>query len=113
MQGITRSIKVAAALCRLLFSAFFPLTAEAALQLPSYASGGNLQGDLTSTGQSITNILIAVTVMVGIGGIIWAGMAFASGDGETGKRRLWHAVIGLILAATATGIAAIAVGAAR
>lgn len=87
------------------------LSAEAALTLPSYASGGaNLSGDLEHTGSAITKILIAVTVMVGIGGIIWSAMAFASGDGETGKQRLKNAVIGLVVCTVATGIAALATG---
>ncbi len=89
----------------------YALSAEAALQLPSYASGGsNLQGDLESTGGAITKILLGVTVMIGIAGIVFSGMAFASGDGEKGKERLKYSVIGLIVAATATGIASIATG---
>lgn len=89
----------------------YALSAEAALQLPNYASGGaNLTGDLESTGSVITKVLSGVTVMVGILGIIFAGMAFAAGDGETGKTRLKNSVIGLVIAAVATGIAAIATG---
>ena len=87
------------------------LGAEAAIQLPSYAAtGANLQGDLERTGGNITKIMIGVTVMVGIVGIVFAGMAFAAGDGETGKQRLKNAVIGLVVAAVATGIAALATG---
>lgn len=92
-------------------AAFHAFSVQAALQMPNYASsGGNLQSDLERTGGNITKLLLFVTVMVGIGGIIYAGMAFASGDGETGKMRLRNAVIGLIVAAVATGIAALATG---
>jgi len=90
---------------------FLALPALAALQLPNYAaSGANLSSDLEATGGTITKVLIAITVMVGIAGIVFSGMAFASGDGETGKQRLKNAVIGLAIAATASGIAAIATG---
>ncbi len=89
----------------------YALSAEAALQLPNYAAGGaNLQGDLESTGSAITKILLGLTVMIGIAGIIFSGMAFAAGDGEKGKERLKYSVIGLIIAATAAGIASIATG---
>lgn len=82
-----------------------------ALDLPNYASSGaDLQSNLTTTGKTITTILLGVTVMIGIGGIIFSGMAFASGDGETGKTRLKNSVIGLVIAATAYGIAAVAIG---
>lgn len=102
-----KAVKVIAGLV----AAFQTLSVHAALQMPNYASSGsNLQSDLERTGGNITKILLFVTVMVGIGGIIYAGMAFASGDGETGKMRLRNAVIGLIVAAVATGIAALATG---
>lgn len=89
----------------------YALAAEAGLQLPNYASGGsNLTGDLEATGSVITKVLTGVTVMVGIGGIIFSGLAFAAGDGEKGKERLKNSVIGLVIAAVATGIAAVATG---
>lgn len=98
-------------LVSLAVSFIFAFPAIAALQLPNYAAGsGNLSSDLENTGGTITKILIGVTVMVGIAGIVWSGAAFASGDAEIGKQRLKNAVIGLIIAATASGIAAVAVG---
>jgi hypothetical protein len=90
----------------------FALPVMAALTLPNYASSGSdLSGDLESTGGTSTKVLIAMTVMVGILGIIYSGLAFAAGDGEKGKERLKNAIIGLVIAATASGIAAIATGA--
>jgi hypothetical protein len=103
--------RTASALALVFVMVFLALPAIAALQLPNYAaSGANLSSDLESTGGTITKVLIAITVMVGIAGIVFAGMAFAAGDGETGKQRLKNAVIGLVVAATASGIAAIATG---
>ncbi len=81
-----------------------------AIQLPNYAQGGNLSNDLEKTGGAITKVLTGIAVMAGIGGIVVAGIMFATGKGEEGKQKLTYAVIGLILVAVASGIAAMALG---
>lgn len=108
-----RAAKALIFCCPLLVS-FIPVLAAAAnIQLPSYANSGNLSSNLESTGGAITKVLISIAVMVGIGGIVWSGVCFSTGDGDKGKRLLGYSVVGLIIVAVAGGIAAIAIGTAK
>lgn len=83
--------------------------AEAAVQLPNYAQGGNLSSGLQSTGKAITDIISLVVAILAIIGIMVGAGFFATGNGERGRTFVIGGVVALILAGSAYGIAALVV----
>lgn len=81
------------------------LPAEAALQIPSYAQGGDLKTVTESKGKKITEIVSLVVVIISIICIMIGGGYFSVGNGERGKQFVVGSVVGLILAGAAYSIA--------
>lgn len=87
------------------FYCLFTVEKAIAAQLPSYASGGNLQGDLESKGQTITEILSLIGLILAIITIVIGGIKIGTGDAEGGKRLLIGGLIGIVIIGSVYGIA--------
>ncbi len=90
--------------------AFSARTASAAIRLPSYAQGADLRMTLEERAHAITDVIALIVSILAIVGILIGAGYFAIGQGERGKSYVIGSVIGLILAASAYGIAALVVG---
>ena len=84
---------------------FFIFPAFGALDLPNYASGGNLKSELQSKGKAITDTVSMIAAIVSIIGIVVGGGMIGSGNADSGKRYVLGGIIGLIIAGVAFGIA--------
>ncbi len=80
------------------------------LELPSWASSGNLENEMKSKGQEATEILSIIVVLLAIGGMVVGAGFLAVGNQEKGKQFLFGGIIGLIVAGSVYGIAAIFIG---
>jgi hypothetical protein len=80
-----------------------------AADLPTYAQGDNINTKVDSKGRDITNVVVAVAVIIGIIGLFVAAGFFGAGQSDTGRRVLISSIIGLILTALAYAIAAVAI----
>ncbi len=90
--------------------AFSARTASAAIRLPGYAQGADLRMTLEERAHAITDVIALIVSILAIVGILVGAGYFAIGQGERGKSYVVGSVIGLILAASAYGIAALVVG---
>lgn len=90
-----------------LMAVWAALPAEAALQLPNYAQGGSLSTTIQSKGKAITDIISMIVAILAIIGMIVGAGYFTVGNGEKGKMFLFGGVIGLVVAGSAYGIAAL------
>ncbi len=90
--------------------AFLARTASAAIRLPDYAQGADLRMTLEERAHAITDVIALIVSILAIVGILIGAGYFAIGQGERGKSYVVGSVIGLILAASAYGIAALVVG---
>lgn len=75
------------------------------IDLPNYASGGNLKTELQSKGKAITDVVSMVAAIVSIIGIVAGAAMIGSGNADGGKRYVIGGVVGLIVAGVAFGIA--------
>lgn len=83
------------------------LAGNDSVELPSWANTGDLESELSSKGKeaaSIISIIVAILAIVGM--LVGAGF-FAVGNQENGKKYLIGGIIGLIIAGSVFGIAAI------
>ena len=83
------------------------LCAEAALQLPGYATGQSVKADLESKGRKVTDV---VTLVVGIGailGILWGALKIGTGNAEEGKRYVIGGMTAIVIASVVYGIVAL------
>lgn len=84
-----------------------PMTAVAELRLPNYAQSADAETAVESLGQRITNLVsLVVAIICIIGMLIGAGYAGA-GNGERARQFFVGSMIGLAIAGTAYGIAAV------
>lgn len=84
--------------------------ASAAMRLPGYAQWADLRMTLEERAHAITDVIALIVSILAIMGILIGAGYFAIGQGERGKSYVIGSVIGLILAASAYGIAALVVG---
>lgn len=82
----------------------------AAIRLPNYAQGADLRMTLEERAHAITDVIALIVSILAIVGILIGAGYFAIGQGERGKSYVVGSVIGLVLAASAYGIAALVVG---
>jgi len=94
----------------LLSMAFVTKASLAAMRLPDYAEGADLRVTLEERAHAITNVITLIVSILAIIGILIGAGYFASGQGERGKSYVIGSVIGLVLAASAYGIAALVIG---
>lgn len=80
------------------------------MRLPGYAQGSDLRITIEERAHAITDIISLIVSILAIMGILIGAGYFASGQGERGKSYVVGSVIGLILAASAYGIAALVIG---
>jgi len=85
--------------------------ALAVMRLPDYAQGSDLQITLEERAHAITDVIALIVSILAIMGILIGAGYFATGQGERGKSYVIGSVIGLVLAASAYGIASLVVGA--
>ncbi len=83
------------------------LAANSGLELPSWANSGNLEGELSSTGQNVAGIISMIVALLAIGGMLVGAGFFTVGNPDRGKTYLFGGVTGLILAGSVYGIAAL------
>ncbi len=83
--------------------------AYAVLRLPLYAEGADLRMSLEERAHAITDVIALLVSILAIIGILIGAAYFASGQGERGKSYVIGSIIGLVLAASAYGIAALIV----
>ncbi len=83
-----------------------PLSAHA-LQLPNYAQGGDLASTLQTQGKAVTDILALVATIISIMGIVVGAIRIGGGDPDGGKRWVVSGVLGLVIAGSVYGIAAL------
>lgn len=97
----------------LIASVFFiepSIAANDGLELPSWASSGNLESEISQKGQSAANILsLIVAILAVIGMLIGAGF-FTVGNQDKGKTFLIGGILGLLIAGSVFGIASIFIG---
>jgi hypothetical protein len=93
-----------------LFAALMSMKAWAIMRLPNYAQGADLRVTLENRAHAITDVIALIVSILAIIGILIGAGYFASGQGERGKSYVIGSVIGLVLAASAYGIAALVVG---
>lgn len=79
------------------------------MRLPSYAQGADLRVTLEERAHAITDVIALIVSILAIIGILVGAGYFASGQGERGKSYVVGSVIGLVLAASAYGIATLVV----
>ncbi|WP_298135407.1 hypothetical protein [Acidiferrobacter sp.] len=85
-------------------------SAFAIMQLPGYAQGSDLRMTIEERAHAITDVIALVVSILAIIGILIGAGYFAIGQGDRGRSYVVGSVIGLILAASAYGIAALVVG---
>jgi len=86
----------------------FVLPAEATMQLPSYAQGGNVTQDVQSKGKAFTDLISMIVAILAIIGMLVGAGYYGIGNGEKGKTFVIGGVIALVLAGSVYGIAALA-----
>ncbi|HUW97644.1 MAG TPA: hypothetical protein VMV40_02220 [Acidiferrobacter sp.] len=91
-------------------AAFVTKVSYAAMRLPDYAEGADLRVTLEERAHAITDMIALIVSILAIIGILIGAGYFASGQGERGKGYVVGSVIGLVLAASAYGIAALVIG---
>ena len=94
----------------LLSATFMTGVSSAAMRLPDYARGADLRVTLEERAHAITNVIALIVSILAIIGILIGAGYYASGQGERGKSYVIGSVIGLVLAVSAYGIAALVVG---
>lgn len=87
--------------------AFAAIPAEAATQLPNYAQGGNLTSQVQSKGKAITDLLSLICAILSIIGMVIGATMIGIGKPESGKVTFICGVLGIILAGSIYGIAAL------
>ncbi len=85
-------------------------TALAIMRLPNYAQGSDLRVTIEERAHAITDVIALVVSILAIIGILIGAGYFAVGQGERGRSYVVGSVLGLILAASAYGIAALVIG---
>ncbi len=85
--------------------------AMAIMRLPGYAEGSDLRITIEERAHAITDVIALIVSILAIIGILIGAGYFAIGQGERGKSYVIGSVLGLVLAASAYGIAALVVGA--
>ncbi|MCP5008174.1 MAG: hypothetical protein GY941_30210, partial [Planctomycetes bacterium] len=78
-----------------------------AVELPSWAQTGNLESELSNKGKDAANIISLIVAILAIIGMLVGAGFFATGKQEEGKKFLFGGIIGLIVAGSVFGIAAI------
>ncbi len=87
---------------------FDPLfAANSSLDLPSWANSGNLENELSSTGQNVAGVISMIVALLAIAGMLVGAGFFTVGNPERGKTYLFGGVTGLVLAGSVYGIAAL------
>ncbi|MHB8254176.1 MAG: hypothetical protein ACYDEV_10875 [Acidiferrobacter sp.] len=94
----------------LLVAVFVSDVSSAAMRLPNYAQGADLRVTLEERAHAITNVIALIVSILAIIGILIGAGYYTSGQGERGRSYVIGSVIGLVLAASAYGIAALVVG---
>ncbi len=84
--------------------------ALATMRLPNYAQGSDLRVTIEERAHAITDVIALVVSILAIIGILIGAGYFAVGQGERGRSYVVGSVLGLILAASAYGIAALVIG---
>lgn len=91
------------------FTAVLPVsTAEAAVTLPNYAQGGNITQDVQTKGKKITDLVSMIVAILAILGIFIGAGYYGVGKGDQGKVYVIGGLVGLLIAGSAYGIAALA-----
>lgn len=90
-----------------LFAAFAVIPVEAATTLPNYAQGGNLSSSIQSKGKAITDIISLIVAILSIIGMLIGAGYIGVGQGDKGKPILVGGILGIILAGSVYGIAAL------
>ncbi|MHB1511697.1 MAG: hypothetical protein ACYCTF_10245 [Acidiferrobacter sp.] len=85
--------------------------AMAIMRLPGYAQGSDLRITIEERAHAITDVIALIVSILAIIGILIGAGYFAIGQAERGKSYVVGSVLGLVLAASAYGIAALVVGA--
>lgn len=81
--------------------------AHAGVELPTYAVGRDLHGELMQKGHAITMVLSLLVAILAIIGLLVGAANFALGNGERGRAYVAGGVIALLLATSAYAIAAL------
>lgn len=78
------------------------------VQLPNWANGGsNMESDLSQKGQKVANIISLIVGILSILGMLAGAAHFPMNKPDEGKRFLFYSIIGLVVAGSVYGIAAI------
>ncbi len=90
------------------FSSFEVAYAKnSSVELPSWASTGDVKSEVQSKGKTATDIISAVVVVIAIVAMLVGAGFFAAGNSDMGKKLLFGGIIGLVIAGSVYGIAAI------
>ncbi|MES0328326.1 MAG: TrbC/VirB2 family protein [Gammaproteobacteria bacterium] len=83
----------------------FLYTTPVLAALPSFASGGDITGDLESKGQTIVDTVTLISAIAGVIAIAGSGVYFSGGNSEKGKQFLVGGLIGIFVAGAVYSIA--------
>ncbi len=90
------------------FSSFSVSYAKnSSVELPGWASTGDVKNEVQSKGKNAADIISAVVVVIAIITMLVGAGFFAAGNSDMGKKLLFGGVIGLVIAGSVYGIAAI------
>lgn len=93
-------------LCACIAAVLLVIPAEAAMQLPNYAQGGNVQQAVQTKGKQVTDLISMIVAILAIIGMLVGAGYFGVGNGEKGKQWVLGGVIALLIAGSVYGIAA-------
>ncbi|MFQ5470967.1 MAG: hypothetical protein ACE5EH_11795 [Gammaproteobacteria bacterium] len=79
----------------------------AEVKLPTWADSGNLENELSNKGQSVANVIAMIVGMLAVIGMLVGAGYFAIQKAEQGKQWLSGGAIGLVVAGSVYGIAAL------
>ena len=82
-------------------------TAQAAVTLPNYAAGGNVQVEIQNKGKKATDLVVMVVAIIAIIGMAVGAGNFAAARPEDGKKWVLGGIVGLVIAGSIYGIAAL------
>ncbi len=77
------------------------------VELPTWAEQGDVKTEINSKGKNASEVLTAVVVLIAILGMLAGAGFFAFGNSDMGKKLIFGGIIGLVIAGSVYGIAAI------
>jgi hypothetical protein len=85
------------------------LAAAASIQVPNYGGTSNIETAAQGAGQSIANVIMAVTGIIGVLAVSYGGIKMLTGKPDEGKQIIGYSLIGVFVVEAAAGIVSLVV----